>query len=269
MRYWTTAELRTLRELYPMLGPKGIREHLPDRGYCAIVTAASLHGVKFTGPRLNPSKRRYEATPAIDAAIRRVYQARPKRGAVKRLAAELELPDWWVKRRAQTLGVTRPAGRPMPWSVEELAIVRAHHHLSLEAIARKLAAAGFRRSRTAIHIARKRKLRLSPRAADRYSGTELSKLLGVDNKTTTQWCRNEWLEAERRGTDRLEAQGGDMWWIEHAAVRRFVIENPHLIDLRKVADAEWFIHLVAGKPADGRQHRRKKPGRNEPARAAA
>jgi len=269
VRYWTTAEERKLRELYPMLGTKGMLEHLPGRTRGQIGQKASELRVRFTGSRQGGKPAKYHPTHEMDAAIRRVYQGTPVRGAVKRLAAELELPDWWVKRRAAQLGVSRPQRKPSPWSEAEIAIVREHHHRDLEVIRRRLAEAGFRRSRTAIHIIRKRRLRLSPRPDDRYTATELAKLLGVDSKTVGAWCDREWLEAERRGTDRTEVQGGDMWWIEHAAVRRFVIENTHLVNLRKVTDAEWFIHLAAGKAADGRQHRRKRPGRNGDARAAA
>ena len=34
--YWTTVEDRTLRELYPALGPKGCADHLPGRSATAI-----------------------------------------------------------------------------------------------------------------------------------------------------------------------------------------------------------------------------------------
>ncbi|KKK66329.1 hypothetical protein LCGC14_2965200 [marine sediment metagenome] len=54
-----------------------------------------------------------------------------------------------------------------------------------------------------------------------------------------------WLKVDRRGTERTPVQGGDMWWIRYAEVRRFVVDNAVAVDIRKV-DKFWFIDLLAG-----------------------
>lgn len=257
--FWTTAEERVLRDFYPALGPQGVAARLPGRSLGSITTRASQMGVRFEGARPARQKR-WAATEAIDAALRRVYErADGETRNVRQLAEDLGYPHWWLKRRAVVLGLSRPV-RSANWTPPELDIVRQWHGASLETIQRRLRAAGFERTRTAVHIARRR-LRLSCRAADRYTATELAKMLGIRGETVARWCRLGWLEAERRETGRTEVQGGDMFWIAEADVRAFVAANRHLVDLRKVRDAEWFIGLLLGEAGDGRQHQRAKPAR--------
>ena len=259
---WTTLELRTLRELYPDLGPARMSEQLPRRSRSSISSMASLHGVRFLGVRRRTLGRgkKWAASAALDEALARIYQrAAGEKRSVKDLAEETGYPHWWLKRRAARLGLARPLSKAPPWSEDELDLLRRWHGHDLVVIQRKLSEAGFHRTTAAMGVVRKRR-GLGPRPAGRYTACELGKLLGVDGSTVAGWCRNGWLEAEQRGTRRSSVQGGDMWWISHAAVREFVASNPHRVDLRKVQDAEWFIDLLAGKAADGRQHHRARPG---------
>lgn len=69
--------------------------------------------------------------------------------------------------------------------------------------------------------------------------------MGVDAKVVTGWITKGWLKAQRRGTDRTEAQGGDQWWIHRRDVRTFIIQNAAAVDLRKIVDKEWFVDLLA------------------------
>lgn len=100
---------------------------------------------------------------------------------------------------------------------------------------------------------------LSCRPARRYCANQLGQLLGLDPKCVARWIKNGWIHAETGETDRTSQQGGDIKWVDHADVRLLIINNPHLVDLRKVTDQGWFIGLLGGKPADGRQHKRKTP----------
>ena len=262
--YWTTTEDRTLREVYPLEGPRGCVERLPGRTYSAIVTRAAAAGLKFVGTRTS-SKKKHEMTPEIERDIREVYATKPERGAVGALAAKHGVPGWWLKRQASKLGVSRPARKDPPWSETEEAILREHHGRAPEFIQRRLREAGHSRTLLAITVRRKR-MQLSPRPAEYYTAQEVAKMLGVSgSKTVTYWINAGWLDASRMRTNRTEAQGGDCHWIHERDLRAFVLENPHLVDLRKIQDAEWFIHLVAGGKGDGRQHRRKKPERQEAA----
>lgn len=272
MRPWTTTEVRTLRQLYPALGPHGIAEHLPGRTLLSIQTRASTEGVRFLGQRRHKSRAKWHPTEAIDRALEGIYSSagpgERQRPRLKDLARDTGYPDWWLKRRACDLGLSRPATRSPPWSEAELAILERHHGHDLDGIRRKLLEAGYVRTRTAIHIARRRR-RLGVRPDDQYTATGLAKLLGVDNKTVCSWCALDWIDATRRGSERTAAQGGDMWWISHDAVRAFVRDHAHRIDLRKVRDQQWFIALLAGEPADGRQHRRAKPAAADASQAMA
>lgn len=268
MRYWTTSEQRILEAHYPMGGADEVKRQLAEAGHdrdrSAIIVRASLFKIRFCGSmrgRANPA--RWCATDEIDRRIVAVYSGPFRRGAVKTLAEELGYPHWWVKRRAAELGVARPSTRGPDWSEDEIALVRRHSTLGLDVICRKLREAGFSRTRTAVGLILKRRLRVSPRPADRYSGTEVARMLGIDSKAVGYWIRQGLLEGEHRGTGRLAVQGGDMWWISHQDLREFILEHPHRIDLRKVTDAEWFVALCAGAAPDGRQHRRKKPQHRE------
>lgn len=262
--FWTTTEDRTLRAVYPLEGPKGCVERLPGRSYSAIVTRAAAAGLKFVGTRTT-SKRKHEMTPELERDIRDLYASRPVRGAVGALAEKHGVPGWWLKRQAAKLGVSRPAKKEPPWSDEEDALLRKLHGRAVEYIQKRFAAAGYSRTILAITVRRKR-LQLSPRPAEFYTAEEVAKMLGLaGSKSVTYWIHAGWLDASRMRSSRTEAQGGDCHWIHERDLRAFVLENPHLVDLRKIPDAEWFISLVAGRKGDGRQHRRKKPERQEAA----
>ena len=68
-------------------------------------------------------------------------------------------------------------------------------------------------------------------------------LFGIDSHNVGKWIRFGWLTAEKRGTDRTAVQGGDIWFIHHEQVYRFVLGHPEEIDLAKV-DKLWFLDLV-------------------------
>jgi hypothetical protein len=59
------------------------------------------------------------------------------------------------------------------------------------------------------------------------------------------WIRRGILAAERRGTNRTQRQGGDIWWISDRAVRRFILRYPEEIDLARV-EKIWFLDLLTG-----------------------
>lgn len=266
--FWTTTEDRVLREFYAGLGPRGCAEKLPGRSYGSIVTRASTLKLKFSGPRNSGRKHVHCMTPALEAELRTLYQTKPVRGAVKQLAIAHGVPHWWLKRHAARMGLARPARKEAPWSDEEHAILIKHHGRAPDYIQKRLRAAGYTRTLTAIVIRRKRR-GLSCRPDAYYTASEVAKMLGLsDAKSVTYWINAGWLKASRMRTNRTERQGGDFHCIHHDQLRAFVIDNPHHVDLRKIPDTEWFIRLVAGRAADGRQHQRKKPGRNA-VRAAA
>jgi len=59
----------------------------------------------------------------------------------------------------------------------------------------------------------------------------------------TRWIKSGHLKARFRGTARTAQQNGDSYLIQERDVRRFILEHPTEIDLRKV-DQLWFLDYV-------------------------
>lgn len=239
-RYWTTSEERALRSLYGTGGPAAVKQAIPGRTLRSIYQRARAMGL--VAPGQPDFRQKWSSSPQIDEAIRRVYQGTPTDGAVDHLAMSCARPRWWITRRASRLGFVTPRFKELPWSAEELAIVDELSHRTDITIARALARRGFKRTATAVAVKLKR-LGADREDPDHYTANGLAPLLGVDPTTISGWIEKGWLSAKRRGTDRVAAQGGDMWWISRKAVRRFVVENAARVDIRKV-DKFWFIDLL-------------------------
>lgn len=241
--FWTNHEEKTLRETYPTLGPQACVPLLPRRSLLAIYQYAVKLGLK--SPRTHDFPRqRWWSNDHIDAAIRRCYQSKPTSGAVNALARRLGRPRYWVGQRARKLGLVMPRFKEPPWSEDEVDLLHLHAHKEPATIMRIFKTGGFTRSATAILVKRNR-LDCDTEDPNHCTATGLSKLMGVDAKTVTGWIAKGWLKADRRGTERTPVQGGDMWWIRYAEVRRFVVDNAVAVDIRKV-DKFWFIDLLAG-----------------------
>ena len=243
-RYWTTRELEILREHFPQGGVEVCRDRLPHRSFASIYHQARIVQRLPTKVR-DFSGKRWPTSAAIDAAIRAIFTAAPRKGAINEFAFAIMRPRWWVSKRAATLGLVMPRTKDPNWSEAEIELLNTFSHHGLSTIRRKLAARGFRRSTTAIAVKRKR-LHLAIRDPQRYTANQLAGLLGVDCKTITRWIEHDGLPAGRRGTARTPQQGGDMHWIERKALRGWIASHGQLIDLRKV-DRFWFIELAFGK----------------------
>lgn len=243
-RFWTTREVRALREAFPRGGLPACLAPLPGRSAAAIYAMAGKLGLSAPKGVAGPARHAWTSSPQIDAVIRRVYTGDPAARDVARLAATLGRPRWWVSKRAVRLGLVVPRFRAPPWSEAEDAIVREAAHLAPSGLRQRLARAGFDRTETAIvvHLKRLGADRSDPGAT---SAGGLADLMGVDRGTVTAWIAKGWLVAKRRGTARTAAQGGDEWRIGYRDVRRFVIDHPTAVDLRKV-EPVWFIDLLAG-----------------------
>jgi len=184
---------------------------------------------------------RYLATPEIDQQIREGYVRlrRGERKAVHTIAEQIGWPRYAVGKRAAELGLAKT--KEKPWSADEEAILAAAGHLPRSGVQRRLAAAGFQRSRAAIAVKMTR-MRIK-RNLDGYSANTLAIAFGVDTHKVLLWIRRGLLEAERRGTDRADSQGGDSWWITHKSVKQFVFRAPDEVDLCRV-EKFWFLDLL-------------------------
>lgn len=92
-------------------------------------------------------------------------------------------------------------------------------------------------------------LKLSRRGIERdwgegYTSSSLALLMGIDDKTVLRWISKGWLKAYRRMTD--NGDHGHLYAIHLPQVRRFVMDNPAAVDIRKV-DKLWFIDMLAGR----------------------
>ena len=187
-------------------------------------------------------RRKYIFSDQADQLIREAYLSpRDGRGmsSIHLLAKRLGMPHWALKKRARELGLART--KELPWSEAELSILSRYAWMSDERIRLKLKAAGYTRTVTGIHLKLKR-MRFK-RDGSFYSANSLAQALGIDPHAVTRWIKSGHLTAKFRGTARTEQQNGDSYLIQEKDVRRFILEHPTDIDLRKV-DQLWFLDLV-------------------------
>ena len=188
------------------------------------------------------SRRKYMFTNQIDELIRGFYVDRPGakgRPGIRVLAKKVGIPHWALKKRARELGLART--KEKPWSEPELDILARYAWMSDERIRLKLKAAGYSRTVTGIHLKlRRMKFKHDPGF---YSANGLAQALGIDSHAVSRWIRSGHLKAKLRGTARGGKQNGDIYLILEKDVRRFILEHPTEIDLRKV-DQLWFLDLL-------------------------
>lgn len=187
-------------------------------------------------------RRKYIFTDQVDQLIREVYLSRRDAKtlpSIRVLAKKVGIPHWALKKRARELGLARTKERP--WSEPELAILSRYAWTSDERIRLKLKAAGYARTVTAIHLKLKRmKFKHDGRF---YSAYSLAQALGIDSHAVTRWIKGGHLKAKLRGTARTPQQNGDSYLIQEKDVRRFILEHPTDIGLRKVGQI-WFLDLI-------------------------
>jgi len=205
------------------------------------VLSADMEQVDAVHPKLK-RLRKYVFTSEIDQLIKEVYLRNPgakTRPGIRMLARKVGIPHWALKKRARELGLTRT--KEKPWSEPELEILARYAWMSDERIRLKLKAVGYSRTVTGINL----KLRRMKFKHDSsfYSANGLAQALGIDSHVVSRWIRCGRLKAKLRGTARGERQNGDIYLIRERDVRRFILEHPTEIDLRKV-DQLWFLDLI-------------------------
>lgn len=243
-RFWTAREVKVLHDAYPQGGVMAAAALLPGRTVGSIYQRATKEGLR--SPRQHkPFRERWSTSAHIDEAIRRAYQGKPYRGMLKDLAARVMRPEAWVRDRAVRLGVVLPRFKEAPWTAREIELVRERATQDLSTIRLALKREGFARTKTAIVVKLKR-LHLSrlDEDDDRLSARDLAALMGVDAKTVTLWIGRGLLKASEKPGQAREDGRPLEWRITPAAVRRFIIDNVAVVDLRKV-DKFWFVDLVA------------------------
>ena len=153
-------------------------------------------------------------------------------------------PRWYIRMMANEMGLARP--KPGDWSDREVEALHQYYpRLSFARVAKKLKGinGGIWRSPTAIRLKAKRQ-HINKRS-DGFTMRMVEDLLGADHHKIEKWIDRGWLKNGRKGTNRTEAQGGDMRHFESDDLREFVINHTGEIDLRRVKPMS-FIQLVAG-----------------------
>jgi hypothetical protein len=216
----------------------------------------SLKYARYCDPCRSKARRRkkiYIPNDLIDQQLRTIYRETPdkKRNAgqsVKKLAARFKWTVSAMRQRARALGLART--KDIPWSNAEIRILEQFAWMSEGRIQIKLKAAGFSRTKTAIHV------KLSRTAARQntpyFTMNALAMCFGVDGHVITRWVRLGYLKYKLKGSERHEGNGGDMQMIHENDVRKFIFARPLEFDIRKV-DQLWFLDLVTnGKICGGR-----------------
>jgi len=242
--FWTDTERALLADAYTRGGLPEARKVLPYRHERAIYSQAYKQGLK--SPRTQPRLcKKYESTEQIDDLIRRFYLLPETHiGRARRFAESIQRPAWWVKKRAAALGLAVPREKPPEWTEAELALLEANAFRGNQALVKLLKRHGYKRTEAAVGLQLKRRHieRADPNV---WTGCALARLMGVDGRTVGRWIDVEGLPAKRRGTARTKSQGGDMWLISRAPLRRWIATHQQLVDLRKV-DRYWFMDLAFG-----------------------
>lgn len=246
-RFWTDAEILIVRTYFPTGGAAACLARLPEhRTLSGVYGQAKKLGVKAT---VAPTeRRRHRATPELDNQIRQGWQNLDagRKGAVAELAKRLGVPRWWLTKRMTALGLTVRHKKEPRWTAAEDALMREvplHHP---EKAAKMFRENGFHRSPTAI-VVRAKRLDLSRRTSrPELSATKAAVILGVDGKFVTARILAGDLKATKRDDRRLAQQGGSAWDIMPSDLRRWIVDNIDVVDLRKV-DKVPFVLLISGE----------------------
>lgn len=246
-RFWTGREELILRNTYPSLGLAGCVDKLPGRSAKSIYQHARIIGLVAPGAGRKDGlpRQRWTSSETTDALIRQVYTRAPQKSDVKKLAQTIGRPSWWVSRRATQLGLVVPRFRSPPWTEAEEEILAEHAYKHPDTIKKLLRAKGFVRTGSAVAVKLKR-LGSDKTDPHHFTAHQMAKVMGVDSKSVSRWIVKGWLKAKRRGTNRLEVQGGDEWWIHEKDVRAFIIDSVAVVDIRK-CDKFWLVALLAGR----------------------
>jgi hypothetical protein len=200
------------------------------------------------------TKRKYHHTEHTDRMIRDFYATRRLADCdanIRALCQRMGWPRGVIYKRAVELGVARPRKKEPPWSTEEMDLLEEHAHKNLNAIVEILQRHGYKRTAIAVATRRNRYLAGVTDArigAGRYSARAAAVVMGVSENSIRNWIKQGMLRATRRGTARVETQGGDEWEITQPALREFVIEYTAHVPFQRV-DKFWLVDLLVGSKA--------------------
>lgn len=235
---WTGLERQVLRERYIREGVRACEALLPARGRGSILNEAARLALR----RQRKHRPEGPMTPEIERALRAYYTAPTrKRGQLAALAKRLGRSRQWLGQQARALGIVCGPLKTPRWTPEEDALLESLADHRLPTIVRRLAAAGYRRTATAVAIRLKRMGVQWGQDPDVWTANGLAKLLGCDVHRVLRWIERGALKARRPpGVDQRVA-----WEVRRKDVRAFLIAHPGEWDHRG-ADHLWLIEILAG-----------------------
>lgn len=190
---------------------------------------------KGRGPYL-----RYPQNDLVDHQIRQAY-ATGKKGEIQALSARLGRAYGWIRWRAMQIGC-RPVRLKEPdWSAAEDAIFERMDGKGVTAIQTALRRAGFVRTVKAVYC-RIHTLGLDLHGAVFMTLEGAARGLGVDSGVLERWVRAHGLKLTPRTNHDGEISA--YRWVSRAELRRFIVANVVLVDIRK-ADKFWLVDLLA------------------------
>jgi len=183
---------------------------------------------------------KYIFTSEMDKEILYTYSINTdNKPRVMNLARKFNIPRWAVYQRALKIGAVTSSHQKKTWTKDEIKILKMNARYSPQTIMRKLKKAGYARSIASIVLKRKRMRFLSNLKG--MSAGLCAEFLGLDLHWVLNYIRQGLLKAEVIRRDR---EGKANYFIREKDLRQFIINNPDLIDLRKV-EKYYFIELVA------------------------
>ena len=183
---------------------------------------------------------KYLFTSEMDKEILYTYSINTdNKPRVINLAKKFNMPRWVIYQRALKIGAVQLSHQKRPWEDEEIKILERNARYEPLTIKKRLAKAGFQRSIASIVLKRKRMRFISNLKG--MSACLCAEFLGVDLHWVLNHINLGSLKAEVIRRDR---EGKANYYIKEKNLRKFIITNPALIDLRKV-EKYYFIELVA------------------------
>lgn len=250
-RFWTEEEDAIIREFFPDGGAAACLSRLGEhRTLAGVYQRVKNLGVRTSG--MTQERKRHRASPELDEKIRKGWEDMKagSKGAVNQLADKLGVPRWWLSKRLITLGLTTRHKKEPPWTAAEDELMKKAPLHQPDKAAKMFREHGFSRSPTAI-VVRAKRLSLSRRdAREELSATKAARLLGVDGKTITRLVLSGDLPATKREDLRRAQQGGSAWDIKPADLRKWILDNLEVVDLRKVDKVPFVLLIAGGGPDD-------------------
>ncbi len=248
MSAFTESEIAIIRARYPTEGAVPLVKVL-NRPRQSIIVKANNLGLRCEKARNHTMPNTHQWTTEQDGQLREGWpKVQSRQTSAARLAKKMGLTVHQVRQRAAFLGLRAMHYGFEPWSETEDELLGQYVHLPIRRIQKKLLAAGFKRTETAIANRRYRINASVVGNGQYYSARELAQLMGISPIPVLRWIRLGWLNATPRGDSTADNGGpGDRWLISTGAVYRLItLHTAQIAQHLASADKVWLVDLLAG-----------------------